>query len=96
MHAVAVERPPAVRRGGVGERGGETLRTFRADRVVFAREDEQRRLQTAQRALGSVELFGFGEVRDVAGVHHEGRLLRQRVDRVDGRVEGAEHVGVRG
>jgi hypothetical protein len=58
-------------------------------------DDEEWRFETAENALGRIELFDFGEVGDVAGMHHERRLLWQRVDRVDRLVERAQHVGVR-
>src|SRR5262249_4308219 len=41
-----------------------------------------------------VELLGFGEVAQIARVHDEIRLARQRVDLVDGRLKCADHIAV--
>ena len=55
---------------------GETFAAV-ADHVVFAGNRDQRRLEAREQLFGVVELLGFGEVRDVARVHDECRLIRQ-------------------
>src|SRR6202171_3930523 len=45
-------------------------------------------------ALGVVEFDRLRQMGDVAGVDHEGRFYRYRLDLVDGFLEGADRVGV--
>jgi len=44
-------------------------------------------------AIGVVELGRLGEMRDVPGVNHKGRLCRERFDLCDGFFERTDHVG---
>ena len=61
---------------------------------MFAGNRDQRRLEAREQLFGVVELRGFGEVRDVARVHDECRLIRQTVDRIDRGVERSGDVAV--
>jgi hypothetical protein len=45
--------------------------------------------------IGVIELFRFGQMGDVAGVNHEGGLLRQCSDLGNGLVERRHRIGVR-
>ena len=45
-------------------------------------------------AIGIVEFVRLGEMGDVAGMDHKGRLHRQRLDLADGFLERAERVGI--
>ena len=48
----------------------------------------------ADHLVGIVELLGLRQMRDVAGVDHEGRLRRELADLADRFLQGAEGVGV--
>ena len=45
-------------------------------------------------AVGIIELGRLRQMRDVAGVDHEGRLHRHRLDPIDGLFQRADRVGI--
>ena len=64
------------------------------DEIVLAGKDDQRRAQLREDVFRRSELLGFGEMCHVAGVYDELRLVRQRVDSVDRRLQGGGDVGI--
>src|SRR5690348_13359046 len=56
---------------------------------------DARDMKFAEQFARLPELLGPGQVADVAGVHDEGRRLRQCVDVGDGAAQAADHVGIR-
>jgi hypothetical protein len=83
VHTAHVEAVPAVPTGTGAERRPVLLAGV-VDRVVLPRY--RQRLpgtQPAHHLLHLVELGRLGQMRQVAGVHHERRLVGQRVDLAD-------------
>jgi hypothetical protein len=64
------------------------------DEIVLARHVMHVELGLRDDALGVVELGGLRQMGDVAGVDHEGRLHRHRLDLVDRLLERAERVRI--
>src|SRR6185437_16802404 len=96
MRAAAVEAVPAV--------AYRSLRETRAiacaivvENVVLAGDVENLfRANLFERLLRSVELYGLGKLRYVAGVQHKCRRRRQRVNFGDGLAQRAHNIGIRG
>jgi hypothetical protein len=80
--------------GGAAE-SAEVLGRVRVERVVLARDRVHLgAAQAREQLLRLIELGGLGQVRDVAGVDDEGRLLRHRVDELDDLPQRAVDVGI--
>jgi hypothetical protein len=62
--------------------------------VVFARHVKDRQRQLRHDLLHCVELRGFREVREIAGVQHEGRRVGRGLDLRDGVAQRGRDVGV--
>src|SRR6478752_9469355 len=94
-HAAVVEAVPAatVRVFPVALEVRRTV--VRRDVVLPGHIEDAIRLYTFQHFVRRVELVGFGELRDVAGVEHEGRLLWERVELRYGLLESGGDVLVR-
>ena len=93
MHAVGVEAVPAVTLGGPAV---TFLIDFAIgiDEVVFAGHVMHVEPRLRNDVIGVVEFLFLRQVGDVAGVDHEGRLLRQGVDLFDRLFQRAERVGI--
>ena len=63
---------------------------------MFAGKRNHRRAQASQNLFGCIELVGPCQMRDVAGVHDELRLPRQRVDAVDDAFQRSGNVRIGG
>ncbi len=94
VHALDVEAVPAVA-VGAGPEGGSVFLPVVIDRVVLAGHGEDLSgAQPAQHLGDLVELGRGGQVRQIAGVHHEVRAEPQGVDLVDGAAKRAGHASV--
>src|SRR6266851_5710636 len=93
VHAAGVERIPAGALGALAVALLVELDLF-IEEVVLARHIVHIELGLRDDAVGVVELGGLRQMRDVAGMDHEGRLLRHRVDLVDGFFQRAKRVRI--
>src|SRR6185503_13073445 len=96
MHAVGVKRIPAGAFGAAAVALAIELARLLVDDVVLARHVMHVESGLRDDFLGVVELRSFRQMRDVAGVDHEGGPGRQRLDATDRLLERAFGVGVGG
>jgi hypothetical protein len=94
MHAALIETVPGPTMAIVIEKLEIAGHAF-VDRVVLARNRvhaiDMNFLQDLARLP---EFLGLRQVADIAGVHHEGRRLRQRIDVRDRAAQAADDVGI--
>ena len=94
MHAVVVEAVPAVAIHAAAEACEERLAVV-TDHVVLAGDVEHLAGPCLFQQFGhGVELLGLGQVRQVAGMHHEIGSLRLRVDQCDRLAQAGDRIGV--
>ena len=94
VHAAMVEAVPAGPHRSLAEAVEEGLAAVRVEHVVLARNEENRAAELLQHLLGVVELVIARELRDVAGVDDEVRLLRQRLDLGDSLPKSRAGIGI--
>ena len=97
MHPLIIEASPAIAAADRALAVSFHISTAIIFRyIMFARHAvDFARAERAMKLIDRVELFGLGQMRQVAGVQHEGGPLRQRVDLGDGLAIGLRHVPVR-
>ena len=95
VHAAGVEAVPAVALRAAAVALAIELRLL-VDDVVLAGDVMHVELGLRDDLVGVVELGGLRQMRDVAGVDHERRLRRQRLDAADGLLQRALGVGIGG
>ena len=93
MHAAGVERIPAAALGAAAVALLVELDLL-VDDVVLARHVMHVELGLRDDAVGIVEFLDLRQMGDVAGVDHERRLFRHRLDLVDGLLQRAERIGI--
>ncbi len=96
MHALVVERVPAAAGRAFPEPFEIGVPRDGIEDVVLARRIVDVEPGLADELMRVVELLRLGEMRDVAGVQHEGGLLRHRLDLADRLFQRRARVGVGG
>ncbi len=91
-----IEAVPARALGSLAEAVEERLAAIRVEHVVLAGNEEDRQPGFSQNLLRIVELVVARELRDIAGMNDEIRLVRQRLHLRDRFAEGRPGVGVGG
>ena len=95
VHAVTVEAVPAGPLGPAAEALQVGLAVALIEHVVLAGDIEHRQTRLVDDLLGVVEFVRLGELADVARVHDERGLLRQRADACDGFPKAGPGVRIR-
>ena len=93
MHAVGVERVPAGAFGAAAVTIQVELAVL-VEEIVLARHVMHVELRLRDDAVGVVELGHLRQMADVAGVNHERRLYRHRLDPVDRLLQRAARVRI--
>ncbi len=94
MHAAMIEAVPAGALAALAEAAEERLAPLGIEHVVLTRNEEHGKPGRFQHLLGIVELVVARELRHVARVDDEVRLLRQRLHLGDRFAKGGAGVGV--
>src|SRR5947209_14010687 len=80
VHPALVETVPAGTARSLAVTVEIRLSLLVIEEIVLAGDIEDRQARVFDQLVGVVEFLLFGEMADVAGVNHEGWLLRQRLD----------------
>jgi hypothetical protein len=94
MHAALIEAVPAAGRRVLRAKALEIQLAVIADHVVLAGNEMGVELGGADNLLGGVEFGGLRQVGDVASVDQHRRLVGQRGDLVERRLQGRVRVGI--
>src|SRR4029077_4665843 len=94
MHAALIEAVPAAGRRPLGAEALKVLLAIVADDVVLAGDEMGVELRPLEDLPGGIELGRLRQMRDVAGMQHHRRLLRQRRDLVERKLQSSVRVGI--
>src|SRR4029077_2043842 len=94
MHAALIEAVPAAGRRPLGAEALKVLLAIVADDVVLAGDEMGVELRPLEDLPGGIELGRLRQMRDIAGMQHHRRLLRQRRDLVERELQGSVRVGI--